>query len=221
MNIEEFSAEMDVLLNSWDFQIKFGMANTPVVLDEYEKSTYLTKAQEEIVLELYDNFEKTEQLTEYLSPLLKEGLYTDPITVVLPEDLWFRIYETATIEDDSLSCNGSTEREVDVVPVTHDMLYKTKNSPFRGANERRVLSVMVAPDTINLVSKYHIKSYLVRYIAKPEPIILQNLPEELSINERKNAQTCMLDTSLHRKILERAVMLALRAKSAYGSSSKE
>lgn len=221
MNIEEFSAEMDVLLNSWDYQIKFGMSNTPVVLDEYEKSVYLTKAQEETVLELYNDFEKTEQLTEYLGPLLKENSYTDPETVKLPEDLWFRIYETAIVDDESLSCSGSTEREVDVVPVTHDMLYKTKSSPFRGANERRILSVMTAPDTVSLISKYHVKSYLVRYITKPEPIILQDLPEELSINDRKNAQTCALDTSLHRRILERAVMLALRAKSAYSSSSKE
>ena len=47
MDLNEFSNNFDVLLNS------FSEGNS-IELDEYEKSIFLTTAQEELVLELYD-----------------------------------------------------------------------------------------------------------------------------------------------------------------------
>ena len=46
MNRFEMSNEMDVLLSAYTLDVA-------IVLDEYEKSVYLTKAQEDIVLEIY------------------------------------------------------------------------------------------------------------------------------------------------------------------------
>jgi hypothetical protein len=53
-----------------------------VVLDEYEKSLFLTQAQEEIVINLYngknpygDSFESTEELRRYLDELVKTKSY--------------------------------------------------------------------------------------------------------------------------------------------------
>ena len=67
MDIQQFSAEFDLLYNNVT-------SNQAPGLNEYEKSLYLTKAQEEYVLSLYngknpygDSFEKTEELRRYLS----------------------------------------------------------------------------------------------------------------------------------------------------------
>ena len=66
MTNEEFSNEFDNLVNSNSIIKPFGVDSTPLEFDEYEKSVFLTKAQEEIVEGLYtgkilgDSFEESE-----------------------------------------------------------------------------------------------------------------------------------------------------------------
>lgn len=58
-----------------------------------------------------------------------------------------------------------------------------------------------------------ITNYIVRYVSRPTPIILENLKDEkLSIGGFYEAMTCALDPILHQEILQRAVELA---KAAY------
>ena len=71
MTTEEFSNEFDTLLNSYSNEYSIN-------IDEYEKSIFLSHAQEEILLELYngknqfeDSFEGTEEIRRYLSNLVK------------------------------------------------------------------------------------------------------------------------------------------------------
>ena len=52
-----------------------------------------------------------------------------------------------------------------------------------------------------------------RYLRRPLPIILQNLPPGLSINNITTYTECELGSSTHRRILEDAVRLALASKS--------
>ena len=66
MSTEEFSNEFDVLIQSFTQNVKFGNTDS-IAFTEYEKSVFLTKAQEQLVIELYngknpynDAFEKTE-----------------------------------------------------------------------------------------------------------------------------------------------------------------
>ena len=52
MTNEEFSNQLDTLLNSYNIQAGFGEGSNKqggIALDEYEKSVFLTKAQYEIV----------------------------------------------------------------------------------------------------------------------------------------------------------------------------
>lgn len=81
MTTKEFSDQFDALYNQ-QYYVLFSMQN-PVALDEYEKSLYLTKAQENVVETLYragygipEGFEKTEYARRILSPLVLnvEGL---------------------------------------------------------------------------------------------------------------------------------------------------
>lgn len=222
MTVEEFSLEFDLMYNNI-------MSNQAPGLTEYEKSLFLTQAQEALVLDIYSgklgsSFESTEEVTDYLSPLVKQATYTTKVEgkgldsrsvfFNIDTDIWFKTGEKAIIKDDSLKCGNSIEREVDVVPVTQDTLYRTKNSPFRGPNERRILRLDCEANKVELISKYPIESYTIRYLSKPEPIILDNLPEGLTINNISTLQTCKLSSAIHRAILIRAVSIA---KSVWGS----
>lgn len=222
MTTQEFSLEFDLMYNNI-------MSNQAPGLSEYEKSLFLTQAQEALVLDIYSgklgsSFESTEEVTDYLSPLVKQATYTTKVEgkrldsrsvfFNIDTDIWFKTGEKAIIKDDSLKCGNSIEREVDVVPVTQDTLYRTKNSPFRGPNERRILRLDCEANKVELISKYPIESYTIRYLSKPEPIILDNLPEGLTINDISTPQTCKLSSAIHRAILIRAVSIA---KSVWGS----
>ena len=228
MTCEEFSLEFDLLYNNI-------MSNKAPGLSGYEKSLFLTQAQESIVLDIYsgkygDSFERTEETTSYLNQLLKQRTYnngeftegnkldTRSIFVTLPEDIWFKTGETATIMDDSYKCQVDGLREVMVFPVTQDTLVRTKRSPFRGPNERRILRLDSGKNQVELISNYEIFTYTVRYLSRPEPIILKELPQGLTIGGKSSPQTCLLNTAIHKAILSKAVLIA---KSSWESENNK
>jgi len=65
---------------------------------------------------------------------------------------------------------------------------------------------------VELISKYHISDYILRYISKPEPIVLVNLPDDVKINGVGTVNECKLNSVIHRSILEKAVHFALTSK---------
>ena len=228
MTCEEFSLEFDLLYNNI-------MSNKAPGLSKYEKSLFLTQAQESIVLDIYsgkygDSFERTEETTSYLNQLLKQRTYdsgeftegnkldTRSVFVTLPEDIWFKTGETATIMDDSYKCQVDGLREVMVFPVTQDTLVRTKRSPFRGPNERRILRLDSGKNQVELISNYEIHSYTIRYLSRPEPIILVQLPQGLTIGGKSSPQTCLLNTAIHKAILSKAVLIA---KSSWESENNK
>lgn len=228
MTTEEFSNEFDTLLNSYSTIEVFGKTPSTIELDEYEKSVFLTNAQEEIVIGMYngknpfgDSFEKTEEIRRYLSELIKtatcskeavlsnEGLSEFSTFFKLPEDLWFITYESVNLEDNLECMSGKT---ISVVPVTQDEYNRIKKNPFRGANKRRALRLDLSNNEIEIISDYSVQSYIVRYLSKPTPIILTDLPDNLSINNISERTECKLKPVLHRAILDRAVKLAILSK---------
>ena len=235
MTCGEFSLEFDLLYNNI-------MSNKAPVLCEYEKSLFLTQAQESIVLDIYsgkygDSFERTEETKSYLNILIKQKEYegidgtdensmksegdkldTRSVFITLPEDLWFRTGETATIIDNSYKCHSDGLREVTVLPVTQDTFVRTKRSPFRGPNEKRILRLDSTNKQVELISNYEIHSYTIRYLSRPEPIILVQLPQGLTIGGKASPQTCLLNTAIHRAILSKAVLIA---KSSWESENNK
>ena len=228
MTCGEFSLEFDLLYNNI-------MSNKAPGLSEYEKSLFLTQAQESIVLDIYsgkygDSFERTEETTSYLNQLLKQVTYnngeftegnkldTRSVFITLPEDIWFKTGEIAYIIDDFYKCNVDGLREVMVFPVTQDTLVRTKRSPFRGPNERRILRLDSGKNQVELISNYEIHSYTVRYLSRPEPIILKELPQGLTIGGKSSPQTCLLNTAIHKAILSKAVLIA---KSSWESENNK
>lgn len=227
MTNEEFSNEFDTLVNSNSVSLPL---LTPLGFDEYEKSVFLTKAQESVVISLYkgtltgDSFEKTEELRRYLDSLVKtystseqvvgNVLTSNSYLFKLPKDTWFITYEAVESKDKRLGCaKGST---MEVVPVSQDELYKTNRNPFRMPNERRVLRLDASGNTVELISVYSIDKYWIRYLSKPDPIILIDLPEGITINGESKATECKLNPAIHRVILEMAVSLALKSRANAG-----
>lgn len=230
MTLEEFSNGFDTLVNSYrrfkDFDKQEQLDS--IEFDEYEKSFYLTKAQEEVVVNFYngknpygDSFESTEEMRRYLSNLVetyetstkvtgKLGLSKDSVFFEIPQDTWFITYEVAFLEDSRLGCLDGIEASV--VPLPQDDLYRAKDSPFRGPSKDRVLRLDIKSDLAELISKYNVDKYLMRYISQPAPIILVDLPDGLSINGVSTESECELNPVIHRAILERAVQLAIRSK---------
>lgn len=216
MTTTEFSNEFDILYNNI-------MSNQAPGLSNYEKSVILTQAQESFILDIYNgnynnsSFESTEEVTSYLNPIVKDLSINEPLEgetgiseyskfYQLPEDLWYITYESVTFNDDSLGCkNGNT---VMVKPITQDEYNITRKNPFRMANDRRVLR-LTRGNKAEIISKYKLKSYNIRYIMKPAPIILEDLTQYgVSINNKTKVTECQLNAACHRIILSRAVQLA-------------
>lgn len=201
MTLNELSIKFDIMYNN------ISSTQAPG-LTEYEKSVFLTQAQEAIILELYkgvtgDSFETTEEVTRYLNFLVKTKTANLPkstnyfINNILEyklstseiEDLWFVTYQSGTIDYNNLS------RDVLVVPAKQDSLFKELNNPFKGPNQNKVLSLS-EDNNITLYSKYPMNTYYIKYIKRPSPI---NLEEE---------DVLELPECLHNQVLIRAVQLA-------------
>ena len=239
MTLEDFSTGFDTLLNSFATVANFGKTDSPISieLDEFEKSIFLTEAQEELVLSLYsgrnssgNGFEETEELRRNLSNLIFD-VELSPITntgkhpiggdsnsyyFTLPDgtiatqpSIWFITYESVTISSDDTCKNGTT---MEVVPAKQDEYHRLKKNPFRGANSRRALRFDLSEDNIEIVCKYTVTKYYVRYLKKLKPIILVNLADGNTIQGEVTAMNSELDSSLHRAILERAVEKAIQSR---------
>jgi len=232
MTTEEFSNEFDVLVDSYrrfkDFDSKENLDS--LEFSEYEKSIFLTEAQESIIMEYYngknyygDSFEKTEEIRRSLDALVKtqvsreqitpkptSGLSSKSVFYNLPANIWFITYESITFDDSSLGCKNGTL--VPVIPVKQDDFYRICMNPFKKYNKRRALRLDVSSNIVEILSNYNIGEYLIRYIEKPSPIILVNLPDNIFINGVNTITECALNTIIHRTILERAVKKALISK---------
>ena len=215
MTTQEFSNEFDILYNNI-------MSNSAPGLNEYEKSIFLTQAQEALVLDIYrgkfdeNSFESTEEVSDYINTLVRQskitdtvegnGISTNSVFYQLPNDIWFITYESVILRDNNLDCKNG--QEVIVKPITQDEYYSISKNPFRGANDRRVLRLL-SDNKAELISKYGIESYLIRYLSKPEPIILDNLSTYgVTINGKSEITECKLNPAVHRILLNRAVQLA-------------
>lgn len=228
MTTQEMSNEFDILWNNI-------MSNQAPGLDEYEKSVFLTQAQEEIVTQLYngtlgDGFESTEQNREYLKNLISSEVYdvSPPRTIYstryngfytcvqeLNPKILVIVSEYADLMPGTACAPQNQSKAIPVVPVKYDNLFSVINDPFRGPNNNRVIRTDFTytgiAGTVQLITKNHLFSYYVTFLKKPDPIILTDLPNGLTINGVSSEQGCTLDSSLHRIILKYAVNLAAAA----------
>lgn len=223
MNLQEFSDTFDVLVHSYRSQ---SAMNDNYNFNEYEKSVFLTQAQEQLVRSYYgggsDAFELSESARRYLDQLVKTKKYTktDDVDNIplsehssfykLPDDLYYITYEQIQYADETLGCyNGSVAK---VVPITQDEYARVKDNPFRGPTKYRAIRLDCGQNVVEIISKYTTGNYLIRYIEKPEPIILIDLPDGLQISKSSKKSECKLNPNLHYTILTLAVTLAMASR---------
>lgn len=247
MNLNEFSTEFDVLASSYLHEGGFSVSDSSLLaFNEYEKSVYLTREQENLVLSLYSDggsygsFESTEQLRRDLENLL-ETKVIEPAVINSPHaaagsqffclatldssgsyiddwNLWFIVYEAGQYAADAgAPCPVDiNDFPVEIVPVTHDELHRIKCDPFRGPTQRRALRLDNGREQNNYVEilpKYALGKYYVKYIRRPQPIILTDLEGSgLTINGKSGPSQCELHDSLHRYILDGAVRMAVSTR---------
>lgn len=231
MTNQDFSNRFDVGIASYDNNLYF---------DEYEKSVFLTKAQTELVISLYNgnngtyqSFESNEEIRKYLRPLIsgtrKSLIYKNDNLTRIKYDNYYTykvsdgeismlgiIYEEVRLDDDSLGC--MKDKVLPVIPVRHDELIYTLSDPFKCPNKNRVLRVdnhASEGTRIELISKYKLletNGYYFRYVSYPKPIVLVDLDDDLSVDDIKTKNECKLPESLHQRILDRAIQLAIQSK---------
>jgi len=202
-------------------------------IDDYELSVYLTKAQLEIVKNYYDpssnrkkrGFENSEKRRVDLKELVKEfntntvlttniKLTNESKVFKIPDDVFIIIYESA-----KCNINNCGEKQLNIVPKTHDEFNIQYSNPFKRPNKNKIwrldISKINNDKVVELISDYNINEYKIRYIKYPKPIIISDLNtifpnENLSISGFSTMQQCELNQEIHSEILDRAVELALR-----------
>lgn len=248
MTTEDFSNSFDTLLNSYALKPEFGDAANihDIVLDEYEKSVFLTLAQEQLIKEMLGDYinESSARIEEY--KVLQLGLQSliSSSTIELSQNDWFTsrgavAYKATSFSSEDILAllveeaywqeEDSPERKAfQVIPINYVEYSRLRSKPFGGPNKRQAWRVSGKLDT-NVSDELYLQelqiifpkgevtesgtyTYSYRYVAKPTPIVLTNLPEDLTI-DRKNTKTeCQLPSSLHYTILEKAVLLAIQSR---------
>lgn len=223
MTNSELSNEFDVLYNNIT-------SNQAPGLDEYEKSVFLTKAQDEIIKAYFnpalnktqEGFDGNERRHIDFSNII-EALEVEPSGPGLldprsnTKTINLRTNIMMILNEFVMVTRGDKTIRLTVVPINYIEYNRLMSKPFKrplqwqawrlisqGAKSGGKADLIVGPsDTII--------SYTVRYVRKPRAIILSDL-DGITLGGGSSAQECELDPILHPEILQRAVELA---KAAY------
>lgn len=158
---------------------------------------------------------RTVTITEIEYIINAKHLVKDSTIFELPvtaNNIWYILYESAEIS--TADCRNG--KAVKVKPIKLDDLHEVYENPFVfPKNGRTILRIAnrtsEAIRAVELISKDTIKSYTIKYLRKPKPIILCDLSDfgsNVSIDGVSAKTECELNESLHRNILRRAVSLA-------------
>ena len=238
MTNPELSNEFDVLYNNIT-------SNQAPGIDEYEKSVFLTRGQDDVLKAYFDprtnkpqqGYDGSEirQIDFSMVTVVKDYTsFTSAIfdprpnnkSVVLEKDILMLINEQLIVTRD-----GKTEY-LQVVPVMYDEYRRLMSKPYKRPlkfQAWRLLNTSEGSNKSDLIIGPNdtLTKYSIRYVKRPRPSILSDLEGNLSIDGQTTAQECELDPILHREILQRAVELAkasytgdLQSQVALGQTSQ-
>ena len=229
MTVQEFSNEFDILYNNI-------MSNQAPGLDEYEKSVFLTKAQDEIVRRYFSPKENKTQ--EGFDDSAKRQIDFSTITKVATIDQSdSAIFDTHSnsvsvdlssykimmiLNEFTQVTRDSSPVELITIPVSYieyiRLMSKPYKRPIKSQAWRLINNSTTNQADIIIGPNDTFVQYKIRYIEHPSPIILTPLTGGLTINGDTTQATCTLDPILHQEILQRAVELA---KAAYTGSLED
>ena len=225
MTTQEFSTEFDVLYNNI-------ASNGAPGINEYEKSVFLTKAQNELIKAYflkvsnklqsgYDdnalqqtNFSNLIVLKTYQNNDLEEAKYSsiaNSKSVVMPKNSLFILNEQLLVTD-----TNNKNKTLIVVPINGDAYSRLLSKPFKRPLKNQAWRLDVNMESTedeqyaDLIptAGTTIKGYQIRYVKKPTPIILTKLEDGITIDGEYEEMTCKLNPILHPEVLQRAIELA-------------
>lgn len=232
MTTEEFSNGFDTLVSAYQHSAQFGEQSSifDASFDEYEKSVFLTQAQEELVKQHFEKYQHPQQMGFDDSITKQMGystlIYTETIdTIVLGNDQYndnSTLFDLSDLKNDFLFIINEKVQCGDtwytVVPIHYKeydrMMSKAYNQPLK-RQAWRILHGNTYSEIITRHDADSISQYRVRYIKKPDPIILIDLsssPNQPTINGKSKISECELHPILHNDILTLAVQLALASR---------
>lgn len=224
MTNPELSNEFDVLYNNIT-------SNQAPGLDEYEKSVFLTRAQDDILKAYFNprtnkpqqgydgseirqiDFSMVTVVEDFDEGDLEVAIF-DPRnnskSIALNKNILIPINEQLTVS------RGDSTEYLQVVPITYDEYRRLMSKPFKRPLKYQAWRLLNTSGGVNKADLVvgpgdSIQSYSIRYVKRPRAIILSDL-EGVTLDGQTEAQTCELDPILHPEILQRAVELA---KAAY------
>lgn len=227
----EFSDQFDVLYNNIT-------SNKAPGLDEYEKSVFLTKAQDDVVKayfdpklnksrEGYDGGEKrqidfsmimrTKSYKSFTSPILDNKANTKRVTI--DRDIMMFVNEFVDVKRIGYPTNSL---RLSVVPISYSEYARLQSKPYKRPLQYqswRLIDSAAGSNSVELIvgPSDAITNYTARYIKKPRAIRLADLGD-VTLDGASTPQECELDSILHIEILQRAVELA---KAAYTGGLQE
>lgn len=228
----EFSREFDILYNNIT-------SNQAPSLNSYEKSVFLTEAEEQYQQELVDGIggKDNNRVLAILNPFITRRVYTsvdfetdgfpfekrgvNSVSLVSEDkdDVLVILRESAMCHDENCATHPCN-----IYPVKEDEVNHILLNPFR-FNKNIVLRVDEYGNSGSryrraLIYKGTLDSYTIIYVRPCKPIVLfdEDNDFDLSVNDIGYETPCEFPAHEHRKILELAV---LRAKAAWDSAEKQ
>ena len=211
--------------------------------EDDEISMFLTKAQERLVYQIYrakgnrfnEGFENSEKRRRELDELIRsadltsasfssnqDGALPNGSFIDLPVGFMWMIKEEVSILTNDCN-NAGIEKRIKVLPMTHDGYAVNINNPFRKPDKTVAWRMDYSRDNIEdalkrvevITDGSTIATYHIRYISRPRPIIITQLPLTVGVYQSIDGETeemdCMLDESLHRSIIDEAIKIATGA----------
>ena len=213
--LTEWSLEFDLLYNNIT-------SNKAPGLEEYEKSVFLTNGQLALVKDVFTA--KANGLQEGIDD--SERRQSDFRSLVTSKRL------DVSTTNNKFNTSGNTRRyeypsdllivlneevfydgkSYTVVPLSHEAYARLRKKPYKYPPKGQIWRLNTDDDMVELVSNIPLGAssfeYQMRYVKRPTPIILTDLPQGLSIEGVSTATNCTLPEHLHDEILQRAVLLA-------------
>ena len=227
MSAEEMDNMFDVLYNNIT-------SNQAPGLNAYEKSIFLTKAQDEILKNYFNPKSKGNNVQEGFdgsvkrqvdfSMLTKVATITqsdsgdalfDPRTnsksIILPDRMMYAINEMVFVGRNMSGSTVPIPVTLQVIPIKFDeysrLMCKPYKRPLKYQAWRLINNATKNKADIIIGPGDTFISYVIRYIERPTPIVVSDL-DGLTIEDKTGTTECMLDPILHEEILQRAVELA-------------
>lgn len=166
------------------------------------------------------------------------GAYTDAVAQTLPKTGGGTCADIADAKNDGWSWNPAVfadKKEFVIVPLNYKE-YDRANSkayaqPFKKqawrlfqnqSTEFDVQSELIPIWDVSDDMKYSAVSaiYRIRYVKRPDPIVLVELPNGLTIDEFSHVTECKLNPIVHMDILNEAVRIALSTRGRVAAPSR-